>query len=338
MGGKEAKRKRALLRSGLDAEAAAAKAAEEFAEVRGKQQSIEESANKAESEAAALKKARLKRKRLAKEEKRKLEPSDKVKDGDKVGKKHTKGEAVDMALATETVEGASKQPKKQRKGDAAEATGKKQKGDPRLTVFVGQLPFTATAEDVEQHFSKAGIAVLTVRMLTEKGTNKTQNGTNKSKGMAFVQLGSEAHVQAALDLHQSELNGRWINVERSKRVSANPNGSDIAEPSASKEADRSLSVFVGQLPYGINVDSIREHFENSGVEGVTKVKMLSEKVTNRKGMAFVHLRDEESVLDALKLHDSQLGGRRIVVERSSKTEAKEKAAQASGDNQEPEGQ
>jgi len=319
MGGKEAKRKRALLRSGVDAKAAAAKAAEEFAEVRQKQQSIEEAASKVESEAAALKKARLKRKRLAKEEKGKLEPSDKVKDGDS------------MALAAETVDGASKQPKKQRKGDAAEATGKKQKGDPRLTVFVGQLPFTATVEEVEQHFSKAGIAVLTVRMLTEEGTKK-------SKGMAFVQLGSEAHVEAALDLHQSELSGRWINVERSKRVSANPTESDIAEPSASKEADRGLSVFVGQLPYSIDVDAIREHFENSGVEGVTKVKMLSEKGTNRKGMAFVHLRDEESVLDALKLHDSQLGGRRIVVERSSKTEAKERAAQASGDNEEPEGQ
>lgn len=170
-----------------------------------------------------------------------------------------------------------------------------------------------------------------MRMLTEKGTSKP-------RGMAFVQLGSEAHVQAALDLHQSEFSGRWINVERSKRVSANPDSSDRADPASSKEADRGLSVFVGQLPYDINADAIREHFENSGVEGVTAVKMLSEKVTNKKGMAFVHLRDEESVLDALKLHDSQLGGRRIVVERSSKQEAKQKAAQASGEEEEPEEQ
>lgn len=294
------------MRSGLAAEAAAAKAAEDFAEVRDKQKQVEEAAM-AKPDGKAKASARQKRKRLAKE-------------------------AVDLKERPKT------QPDKKRKtaaeGDEAEAvatSSKKTKGDPRLTVFVGQLPFTASVTDVKNHFLKAGITSASVRMLTEKGTNK-------ARGMAFVQLISEEDVSTAVGLHKSELEGRWINVERSSRRSLYQESSDIGGDAASAQVNPDLSVFVGQLPYSATEESIREHFESSGVKGVSRVKLLSEKVTNKKGMAFVHLSDEDGVLDALKLHESDLGGRRLVVERSSKKEAKQRAAQAAGDEEQPEEQ
>jgi len=189
---------------------------------------------------------------------------------------------------------------------------------PWLTVFVGQLPYTATAQSVKDHFVNAGIAgEVSVRLLTEKGTNK-------SRGMAFVQLASEEDVSAALGLHQSELDGRWINVERSvgKRKRAHEAGMD-----KKPKVDRALSVFVAQLPYSADADSIREHFENAGVEGVVSVKTLSEKGTNKKGMAFVQLASEAGVSAALKLHQSDFAGRSINVERSGKKEAKHEDAE-----------
>merc|ERR1712232_1448130 len=125
--------------------------------------------------------------------------------------------------------------------------------------------------------------------------------------------------------------------ERSSRKSLYQEGSDRGDaPSA--QVNPHLSVFVGQLPHSATAESIRVHFENSGVEGVSRVKLLSEKVTNKKGMAFVQLSGEDGVLDALKLHKSDLGGRSLVVERSSKKEAKQRAAQAAGDEQQPEEQ
>jgi len=293
------------MRSGLDAEAAAVKAAEEFVEVRDSQQKVEEAA-RAKTDAKAKASARENRKRLAKE-------------------------AVDPKERQKT------QPEKKRKTaaegheDEAVATSKKTKGDPRLTVFVGQLPFTAVASDVEDHFLKAGITSAAVRILTEKGTSK-------ARGIAFVQLISEEDVSTALGLHQSELQGRWINVERSSRKSLYQESSDIGGDAASAQVNPDLSVFVGQLPYSATEESIREHFENSGVKGVSRVKLLSEKVSNKKGMAFVQLCDEDGVRDALKLHESDLGGRRLVVERSSKQEAKQRAAQAVDDEQQPEEQ
>lgn len=294
-GGKEAKRRRALIRSGVDPEAAKAAAAKEFAAVRAKQEKLEAAAAAKESEAKRLREKRKREKRMemgdegAKAREAKGQPA-------KTGKKRKR-------VATDEVQ----------EENVPQTPKKKLKGDPNLTVFVGQLPFKVDAKMLEEHFLKVGIEeVASVRMLTDKTTNK-------SRGMAFVQFSSEEDVLAALQLHQSELCGRWINVERSSIKSASEKPAKLSKRSdaaADGKIDRALSVFVAKLPYSATAKSIREHFEGAGVEGVVAVKILSEKVTNKKGMAFVQLSSEEGVSAALELHESQFGSRSIVVERS----------------------
>eukprot|EP00312_Isochrysidales_sp_CCMP1244_P008145 CAMPEP_0196673812 /NCGR_PEP_ID=MMETSP1090-20130531/3159_1 /TAXON_ID=37098 /ORGANISM="Isochrysis sp, Strain CCMP1244" /LENGTH=314 /DNA_ID=CAMNT_0042011589 /DNA_START=54 /DNA_END=995 /DNA_ORIENTATION=+ len=75
------------------------------------------------------------------------------------------------------------------------------------TLFVGQLPYKATAKDVEAHFLAVCAPPVSVRLLTER-----ESGA--SRGMAFVELSSESEVHSALRLHHSCLYGRRINVER----------------------------------------------------------------------------------------------------------------------------
>jgi len=77
------------------------------------------------------------------------------------------------------------------------------------TVFVGQLPYQATAKDVETHFAKTCGMPSRVRLLTKRA----QDGGG-SRGMAFVEFLSEAAVHSALRLHHSSMCGRRINVER----------------------------------------------------------------------------------------------------------------------------
>ena len=48
----------------------------------------------------------------------------------------------------------------------------------------GNLPFSATAEDVTEHFHKRGVPVLAVRMLSDK-----QSG--KSRGCCFVEFAND---------------------------------------------------------------------------------------------------------------------------------------------------
>jgi len=53
----------------------------------------------------------------------------------------------------------------------------------------------------------------TVRLLTPKVTRATAAAKSKSKGCAFLEFSMRHALQAALRLHQSELDGRRINVE-----------------------------------------------------------------------------------------------------------------------------
>ena len=85
-------------------------------------------------------------------------------------------------------------------------------------VFVGQLPFSATASAIQDHFSKGAEipkSDVKVRLLTKKGSDA-------SRGMAFVEFSNAEQQHQALALHRSYFGSdeegqrrRQINVEKS---------------------------------------------------------------------------------------------------------------------------
>jgi RNA recognition motif. (a.k.a. RRM, RBD, or RNP domain) len=83
-----------------------------------------------------------------------------------------------------------------------------------LIVFVGQLSFKTTAQQLLEHFRNKGgvVGPLTVRLLTHEGTTR-------SKGMAFVETTDPATLYQCLALHHTRLDGRILNVEKSLGVS-----------------------------------------------------------------------------------------------------------------------
>ncbi|CAK9781008.1 unnamed protein product [Cutaneotrichosporon oleaginosum] len=80
----------------------------------------------------------------------------------------------------------------------------------RFILFIGNLGFKTTREDVAAHFSKELGRTPSVRLLTEKATGRAPP---KSRGIAFLELASSAELQTCLRLHHSQLAGRRINVE-----------------------------------------------------------------------------------------------------------------------------
>jgi RNA recognition motif-containing protein len=84
-----------------------------------------------------------------------------------------------------------------------------QKKPPTFTVFIGQLHYTTKAEDVKKFLKGQGVeGEINVRLLTEKDTGK-------SKGMCFVSVDNSNDYGRCLELHMSELHGRFINIEKS---------------------------------------------------------------------------------------------------------------------------
>ena len=74
-------------------------------------------------------------------------------------------------------------------------------------IYVGNLPFSATEEDVHKLFSNYG-TVESVNLITDRETGRP-------RGFGFVEMSSRG--PAAIDaLNQSDMDGRSLNVNVSK--------------------------------------------------------------------------------------------------------------------------
>jgi RNA recognition motif-containing protein len=86
-------------------------------------------------------------------------------------------------------------------------------------IFVGNLPFSATEDQLRDLFSQHG-EVSSVSIVTDKFTNR-------SRGFAFVEMASDEAATAAIAaLNQHQLDGRalTVNEARERRDTGNRGG------------------------------------------------------------------------------------------------------------------
>ncbi|QRV97409.1 RNA recognition motif protein [Ceratobasidium sp. AG-Ba] len=85
----------------------------------------------------------------------------------------------------------------------------------KFILFVGNLPYTVSKEQLQEHFGDCKPAP-SIRLLTPKprsGKPQTAVQAAKSKGCAFLEFTTHAAMQLAIRKHHTELAGRRINVE-----------------------------------------------------------------------------------------------------------------------------
>jgi len=77
-----------------------------------------------------------------------------------------------------------------------------------------------------------------------------------------------------------------------------------------------MNIYVGNLPYSIVEEDLREIFEEYGE--VASVKIISDKFTGRsKGFGFVEMEDNQEANKAIEeLNNAELSGRNIRVNES----------------------
>jgi len=77
---------------------------------------------------------------------------------------------------------------------------------PNTRLFVGNLPYATTEQELRDLFGRGGAKVASVRVITDFDSGR-------SKGYAFVELSSAEEGEAAVrDLNGSDLGGRSIVV------------------------------------------------------------------------------------------------------------------------------
>ncbi|KAK5456845.1 Splicing factor [Exophiala xenobiotica] len=172
-----------------------------------------------------------------------------------------------------------------------------EKKDDGRKVFVGQLPFKATADDVEKLFAKYG-------KLENIRVPKDANARNRIRGVAFLTFESSEQAQAALAMNNQEFKGRKITVQRTEesgrttkdpsRVSKSPSVQVAGETSvnssdlSSIEDRQQRTVAICDVPDTVNESRIRAMAEKTGP--VRKVLLK----TNHQGA----LIEFETVADA----------------------------------------
>ena len=78
-----------------------------------------------------------------------------------------------------------------------------------MDIYVGNLPYSATEEDVTDLFAAHG-PVERVKIITDRDTGQ-------SKGFAFVTLGDQSQLNAAIEaLNEQDYQGRALRVNASE--------------------------------------------------------------------------------------------------------------------------
>ena len=86
-----------------------------------------------------------------------------------------------------------------------------------MDIYVGNLPYTATEEDVSGLFAAYG-PVERVKIITDRETGR-------SKGFAFVTLGDQSQLNASIEaLNGYDYQGRALRVNASEPKESKPGG------------------------------------------------------------------------------------------------------------------
>jgi cold-inducible RNA-binding protein len=84
-------------------------------------------------------------------------------------------------------------------------------------LFVGNLTFTATENDLQDHFAQAGV-VVSVNIMQDRMTGR-------SRGFAFVEMASQEDAQKAIQMfHSKDFQGRALTVNEARPREERPGG------------------------------------------------------------------------------------------------------------------
>jgi cold-inducible RNA-binding protein len=84
-------------------------------------------------------------------------------------------------------------------------------------LFVGNLTFTATENDLQDHFAQAGV-VVSVNVMQDRTTGR-------SRGFAFIEMGSQEDAEKAIQMfHTQDFQGRALTVNEARPREERPPG------------------------------------------------------------------------------------------------------------------
>merc|ERR1712151_845271 len=131
-----------------------------------------------------------------------------------------------------------------------------------LKMYIRGLPWKATEDEVREYFSSCGEIISIEMPIMDDG---------RSSGTAIINFKTKQGCETCLELNGLDFNGRWLNIKYS---TPKPIWSP-REPS--QKADGCTTVFVGNLSFQIDEDTLREAFGECGE--ITQVRFAEDRET-----------------------------------------------------------
>lgn len=193
------------------------------------------------------------------------------------------------------------------------------------TIFVGNIPVKCTKKNIKHLFKQYG-SVESIRFRSLKISQSDRpptlaKRTQKMEGNSFnayIVMSSREEAEKCLNLNGMLLQGRHLRI-------------DLAEDS--KDAIKTRrSVFVGNLPFSVDEEKLRETFVPCGeIENVRIVRDPTSGIG--KGFGFITFKDKSGVIFALKQNNKVMLDARVLRVHKCKdqdTIKKEKQSKISG--------
>ncbi|XP_071561281.1 squamous cell carcinoma antigen recognized by T-cells 3 [Temnothorax nylanderi] len=155
--------------------------------------------------------------------------------------------------------------------------------DDSITVFVSNLDYTATEDEVRDALKPAGPITLFRMIKDYKG---------RSKGYCYVQLSSVGAVEEALKLDRTPIRGRPMFVSK-----CDPNKSTRNSAFKYRSTLEKNKLFVKGLPLTLTKEELEEIFKVHG--DLKEVRLVTYRNGHSKGLAYVEYHDEVTAAKAL---------------------------------------
>jgi RNA recognition motif-containing protein len=184
--------------------------------------------------------------------------------------------------------------------------GKDGKGGKRSEygVWIGNMPFTATKEDVRKFFldgctfSEATITRIHVPMGPSRGF------IPQNKGFAYVDFANKKAMEEAIGLSEKFIAGRRVLIKGSQNFEGRPTehqqagGASKAGAAATSAHPPSRRIFVGNLGFDATKEAVEEHFAACG--DITNVHLATFEDSGKcKGYGWVEFETIEAATHAV---------------------------------------
>ncbi|CAH1966721.1 unnamed protein product [Acanthoscelides obtectus] len=216
-------------------------------------------------------------------------------------------------------------------GDAEED---EEEPEPDTTLFVKNLNFKTTDEDLRKHFEGCG-KIHYANLATKKDKSDPKN--KLSMGYGFVRYVHKQSADKALKkLQQSVLDGKSLELKRSERTLKDE--AHVAKKTVKKMKQTGTKILVRNVPFQASRKEIQELFSTFGeIKALRLPKKMGAGTDSHRGFAFVDFStnsDAKAAFESLS-QSTHLYGRRLVLEWAANEEGVEDIRKRTADHFNP---